>query len=441
MHFSPGRAQQPSSETLPLSQSAIRRVVSFSSLPLISSAPPPLFQQSSTCGSARSVRWRTFRGLPCRCAGLPILLTESTLVSNRSFIRSLQVVWYAHLVIEDTSPDSFGLSITRSVGNSAYSGLAIDDGQATPEPGTGVLCLAVIGFVIVMRAIRRPLGRLGRRIRSVSVFAGAAAFLAVIIAPSQVNAQTTTTPIQHVIVIFGENISFDLYFGTCPNAVNPPGQPRFTALPGTPAVYGLNATTNPNNPSQTYPNLLTNNPNLNPANGTGTANPFHLNRSHALTADQNHGYAPEQESFNLGAMDLFPLKTGSCCGTPNLYPPVVATAGLVMSYYDGNTLTALWNYAQHFAMSDNSYNSNFGPSTPDALNLISGQTNGVIQSTAVNRPSSAEIMDGQGGWTLMSDSDPLYDVCSNPSSFSFEIPGKNIGDLPNTAGVTWGPTK
>ena len=24
-----------------------------------------------------------------------------------------------------------------------------------------------------------------------------------------------------------------------------------------------------------------------------------------------------------------------------------------MSYYDGNTVTGLWNYAQHFAMSDN----------------------------------------------------------------------------------------
>ena len=38
--------------------------------------------------------------------------------------------------------------------------------------------------------------------------------------------------------------------------------------------------------------------------------------------------------------------------------------------YDGNTVTALWNYAQHFAMSDNSFSSTFGPSTPGALNLI-----------------------------------------------------------------------
>ena len=48
-----------------------------------------------------------------------------------------------------------------------------------------------------------------------------------------------------------------------------------------------------------------------------------------------------------------------------------------MGYYDGNTVTALWNYAQHFAMSDNSYGTNFGPSTPGAINLVSGQTNGV----------------------------------------------------------------
>ncbi len=37
-----------------------------------------------------------------------------------------------------------------------------------------------------------------------------------------------------------------------------------------------------------------------------------------------------------------------------------------MGYYDGNTVTALWNYAQHFAMNDNSYDTTFGPSTPGA---------------------------------------------------------------------------
>ena len=37
-----------------------------------------------------------------------------------------------------------------------------------------------------------------------------------------------------------------------------------------------------------------------------------------------------------------------------------------MDYFDGNTVTGLWNYAQNYAMSDNNYDTKFGPSTPGA---------------------------------------------------------------------------
>ena len=56
-----------------------------------------------------------------------------------------------------------------------------------------------------------------------------------------------------------------------------------------------------------------------------------------------------------------------------------------MGYYDGNTVTAYWNYAQRFAMSDNSYGTNFGPSTDGAINLISGQINGVTTRSSQRR--------------------------------------------------------
>ena len=56
-----------------------------------------------------------------------------------------------------------------------------------------------------------------------------------------------------------------------------------------------------------------------------------------------------------------------------------------MDYYDGNTVTGLWNYAQHYAMSDNSFDTDFGPSTPGALNLVSGQTHGVHAVDPVDR--------------------------------------------------------
>ena len=50
----------------------------------------------------------------------------------------------------------------------------------------------------------------------------------------------------------------------------------------------------------------------------------------------------------------------------------------VMGYFDGNTVTAMWQWAQRFAMSDNSWGTTYGPSTPGALNLISGQTAGAV---------------------------------------------------------------
>src|SRR3981081_516948 len=48
----------------------------------------------------------------------------------------------------------------------------------------------------------------------------------------------TRTPIRHVVVIFGENVSFDHYFGTYPHAANTDGQP-FRPSGFTPPVDGL----------------------------------------------------------------------------------------------------------------------------------------------------------------------------------------------------------
>jgi phospholipase C len=247
--------------------------------------------------------------------------------------------------------------------------------------------------------------------------------LAVAKSPSPV---VTTTPIEHVVVIFGENESFDHYFATYPKAQNPPGQPRFVALPNTPTVNGLSGA------------LLTNNPNLNPANGTDAANPFRLNRNQALTADQGHGYTPEQKAYDNGLVDLFPLNTGKAGGTPNTYPAVVNTKGMVMGYFDGNTVTALWNYAQRYAMSDNHYNTQYGPSTPGALNVISGQTNGIDVSSIENGTTSNVVADGVGGFTVIGDYDPKDDVCSSPTGYHADLVGKNVGDLLNEKGLTWG---
>src|SRR5260221_13458819 len=83
-------------------------------------------------------------------------------------------------------------------------------------------------------------------------------------AASPQDALPTSTPIKHIVVIFGENKSFDHYFGTYPAATNPTGEPAFKADPNTPAINGLS------------PALLNNNPNLNAADGAVATNPFRL---------------------------------------------------------------------------------------------------------------------------------------------------------------------
>ncbi len=246
----------------------------------------------------------------------------------------------------------------------------------------------------------------------------------------------TATPIKHLVVIFQENISFDHYFGTYPYAANTDGSP-FHAKRGTPRVNGLYTKITKSGPIGP---LLTANPNL--------YNPTRLTHAQALTCDQDHAYTPEQEAVNGGRMDKFVqfTNTPTCTGTPTTPH---GAPGLVMDYFDGNTVTGLWNYAQNYAMSDNNFDTVFGPSTPGALNLISGNSGG---SYAVNSATGAKIttpisgtvsaLNSKGLGTIYGDLDPAYDDCSN-SSHTVTSPlgvttGTNIGNLLNARNITWG---
>jgi len=252
----------------------------------------------------------------------------------------------------------------------------------------------------------------------------AAAVLTILPAgPAFADGSPTATPIKHLVVIFQENVSFDHYFGTYPVALNPAGEPAFHAQPGTPSVNGFT------------PALLNSNPNLNPANDGGATNPFRLDRSQAVTRDQGHGYKAEQSAFDNGLMDLFPKFVGRA-GSPPVGGGILSTTGLNLGYFDGNTVTALWNYAQHYAMSDNSYSTVFGPSTPGLLNLVSGQTNGAANISA-GAAGFAVVDGGNGSFSVISDPDPLGDVCSQPA-ITVSMKGTNVGDLLSAAGVSWG---
>jgi phospholipase C len=223
----------------------------------------------------------------------------------------------------------------------------------------------------------------------------------------------TATPIKHLVVIFQENVSFDHYFATYPVAANPPGDPGFfertDSLFPTPGINGLSG------------GLMTNNRNA--------ESPFRLSRSQAVTCSQSHDYTREQKAFNSGLMDKFVEFTSVSTATCDQG----LGRKLVMGYYDGNTVTAMWNYAQNFAMSDNYFASTFGPSTPGALNLIAGQTHGatVVRDTG---NASSQIVAG----SMIADVRSAYDDCVPATQNTVSMSGKNVGDLLNARGITWG---
>jgi phospholipase C len=224
----------------------------------------------------------------------------------------------------------------------------------------------------------------------------------------------TTTPIKHVVVIFQENVSFDHYFGTYPHAKANDNGTRFFhgAKDDTPRVNNLETS-----------GLLTNNPN--------SANPFRIDRKNVNTCDEDHNYKDEQKAFNGGLMDRFVESVS--CNDANLGP------ASTMGYFDGNTVTALWNYAQHFAMSDNHFGTTFGPSTPGALNVVSGNS---FEATLMNGTSTitgkGNIAGGGSSGAVIGDPDPFGDKCSSATRAQISMSGKNVGDLLNEAGITWG---
>ncbi len=239
---------------------------------------------------------------------------------------------------------------------------------------------------------------------SLILVVGSVSSSSIIVVTASATGKTTSTPIKHLVVIFQENVSFDHYFATYPNAKNPPGESKFSSLSNTPSINGLTI------------GLLTNNTNL--------ANPWRLDKSRVVTVascDPNHGYTELQKEIDGGLMDKFVQNSG-------LSLPI-CDPKLVMGYFDGNIVTALWNYAQHFAMSDNFHSSNLDPSLPGAINLVTGQTHG-----ATPRNISKIVANG----TSIGDIDSIYDDCSATQDKTISMTGRNIGNLMNEKGITWG---
>jgi len=186
-----------------------------------------------------------------------------------------------------------------------------------------------------------------------------------------------SNPIQHIIVLYQENRTFDNYFGTYPGAN---GVPLNTALP---TSIGSKV----------------------------TVSPFHITT--LSTHDLDHSSRAAREAYDNGKMDAFVYAERS---------------NLTMGYYDQRDLPYYWDYASRFVLMDNFFSSEMGPSLPNHLYLIAGQAGGLTENTQTGACESREICQGGSNETVTNP----YGISSN---FTFNF--TTVMDQLDASGISW----
>ena len=171
--------------------------------------------------------------------------------------------------------------------------------------------------------------------------------------------------VRYVFVLFQENESFDHYYGSFPgaNGLFSDGQ-RPRAAADTPGL------------SQPITNL---------DGSTGTIRPFLIGPAQfaADLDDVDHGHARMAAKMDLPGgtgtplMDRFALVEESKYIPPGARAPTLQAkqyGELAMAYADCDTIPFLWNYAARFTLFDNIFQTTIGPSTPNAIAMIAGQS-------------------------------------------------------------------
>jgi phospholipase C len=267
--------------------------------------------------------------------------------------------------------------------------------------------------------------RLG--LRSLTLLASAAlATLAATGAPAR--AADGIDKIDHILVVYMENRSFDNLYGLFPGAnglaqagetatqVDKDGKPYQTL----PAV--IDTTKKPPAADERFPAGLPN-------------QPFDIAKYVALdekTGDLVHRFYQEQQQIDGGKMDKFAAFSDA--------------GGLVMGYYDASK-TELWGYAQKYVLADNFFHAAFGgsflnhiymvcvcaPKYPNAPADMVAQldANGMLAKDGAITP------DGYAVNTIQTSYQPHSAKITDAAKLLPPQEGVTIGDRLSDKGVSW----
>ena len=230
--------------------------------------------------------------------------------------------------------------------------------------------------------------------------------------------------VKYVFVLFQENRSFDSYFGSFRGAnglfsdgVKP--RPAADTLGFTQKILNVDGT-------------------------TGSVQPFRIgpDQHAADTDDVDHGHVRMAEKMDLVGldpkMDRFALVEEKKYTPAGLnHPPLAARqmGELTMAYEDCDTIPFLWDYANRFVLFDNVFQTTIGPSTPNAIAMISGQSG---ETQWVKHPSEAHT----GSPTtvpVMADPIPFWGSKSDTTTGPQRQPANLVGEKSGKNGKNTAP--
>jgi phospholipase C len=248
--------------------------------------------------------------------------------------------------------------------------------------------------------------------------------------------------VKYVFVIFAENRSFDHYFGTFPGADGLFKAPEgFTAgkhTPGFTQKYldtSLNVQTiSPFLIPQAVKAVTGATVQLYPAD-TGSVNHSHVGIVNGMDYNPKTGvslndrYAMTQEGLTTNS-------SGALVTTAGAAPTAITLAQkqqaeLDMAHLDCDTVPFLWLWAKNFVLFDHFSQTIIGPSTPNAIALIAGQS-GETQWALHNSQGASVTGSGfgasYGSQTNPSNSNGYVPVVGDPGPW----PGSNADKNPQT---------
>jgi phospholipase C len=233
--------------------------------------------------------------------------------------------------------------------------------------------------------------------------------------------------IKYVFVIFQENRSFDHYFGTYPgangltstypgaNPSDPLAQPA-NQLPSYNSVIanvdGSYSTITPWLEPRSIVNTAGNTVFLYPEDilsvdhsHTGYIADMHADLA-TKTITQNDGYPLDQEKLQYSTNSsgtTAPIVSESTGSAPTSAPNLQTKqkGEVVISHLDCDTIPFLWQYADRFTLFDNMHQTAVGPSTPNAIAMIAGQTGDTQWAKHPSNVNSSNVTYGKTGKSVV----------------------------------------